>query len=883
MKQHLLSAAILAACASVGAAPALALETSRNANSAQPAMQGSAPVSATGGRASHAASKAVTIRRDGYGMPHVYADTVYGLFYGYGYAVAQDRLFQMEMARRSTQGQVAEVLGEKMVAFDKSIRGNFSPERIQRQLAALPDSERQILDGYAAGMNAWIARVRAQPDTLMPKEFNDLQFQPINWTAYDVAMVFVGTMANRFSDANSEVDNLALLTALKDRHGEARAMQIFNQLRWMTDSRAPTTVPEEEGVYQPGAPSAAAPAPAKLSYALPRYDGTPPMLERVARDPQTRGVLSDTHTDNATDPAADAPARMLAQFAESGQPGIAGFPTTSNMWIVGREHAKDARSILLNGPQFGWWNPAYTYGIGLHGAGFDVVGNTPFAYPSILFGHNAHVTWGSTAGFGDDVDIYAEKLDPADRTRYFHDGQWKTMEKRTELIPVKGGQPVLMDVYRTVHGIVTKFDDKQHVAYAKARAWEGYELQSLMAWTHKAQVRNWDEWKQQAARHALTINWYYADDRGNIGYAHTGFYPKRKPGHDPRLPVPGTGEMDWDGMLPFATNPQVYNPRQGFIGNWNNQPMRGYPSTDLFAIVWGQADRYAEIETRLKAMTANGGKVSAQQMWDLIRTTSYADVNRRHFLPFLQRAVVGLPDDDARAKLVAGLTAWDGMGTSDKQPGYYDNVGPAVMDAWLRAMLRATLADDMPADFFKWYSATGYPTPAAPAVGSLNLTVGVKVLFNALAGPDAGVPQTYDFFNGKRPESVTLAALDDALATLQKTYGQDPAAWRIPAAPMVFAPKNFLGVPQADDKAVLSFPSTQNRGTENNMTVFDGKGVRAVDVVAPGQSGFVAPDGTASVHSRDQFDMYRDFGSKRVWFTPAEVRANAKSVETLRY
>lgn len=198
MKQHLLSAAILAACASVGAAPALALETSRNANSAQPAMQGSAPVSATGGQASPAASKAVTIRRDGYGMPHVYADTVYGLFYGYGYAVAQDRLFQMEMARRSTQGQVAEVLGEKMVAFDKSIRGNFSPERIQRQLAALPDSERQILDGYAAGMNAWIGRVRAQPDTLMPKEFNDLQFQPINWTAYDVAMVFVGTMATGF-------------------------------------------------------------------------------------------------------------------------------------------------------------------------------------------------------------------------------------------------------------------------------------------------------------------------------------------------------------------------------------------------------------------------------------------------------------------------------------------------------------------------------------------------------------------------------------------------------------------------------------------------------------------------------------------------------------
>ncbi len=861
MKQQILLAAIVAACACPGAYAAPA-----------PVGAGAdAGGSATSAAAAHPSRGQVTIRRDEYGMPHVYASTVYGLFYGYGHAVAQDRLFQMEMARRSTQGRVAEVLGEPMVAFDKSIRGNFSPERIQRQLAALPASDRQILDGYAAGMNAWIAEVRANPATLMPKEFNDLQFQPSDWTAYDVAMVFVGTMANRFSDANSEIDNLALLTALKDLHGDERAMQIFNQLRWMTDRRAPVTVPEEEGVYRPDAEA----PPARLSYALPRYDGTPPMLERVARDPQTRGVLDEA-------PAATR-ARLLAQFAESGQPGIAGFPTTSNIWIVGRDHAKDARAILLNGPQFGWWNPAYTYGIGLHGAGFDVVGNTPFAYPSILFGHNAHVTWGSTAGFGDDVDIYAEKLDPADRTRYFHGGVWKTMEKRTEFIQVKGAAPVAMDVYRTVHGIVTRFDDKQHVAYAKARAWEGYELQSLMAWTRKAQSRNWGEWKQQAARHALTINWYYADDRGNIGYAHTGFYPRRKPGHDPRLPAPGTGEMDWDGVLPFATNPQVYNPRQGFIANWNNQPMRGYPSTDLFAIVWGQADRYAEIETRLKAMTADGGKVDAQQMWDLIRTTSYADVNRRHFLPFLQRAVAGLPADDARASLVAGLASWDGMGTSGKQPGYYDNIGPAVLDAWLRAMLKRTLADEMPADFFKWYSATGYPTQAAPATGSINLTVGVKVLFNALAGRDAGVPQQYDFFNGQRPEAVTLAALDDALAALRKAYGPDPAAWRVPAPPMVFAPKNFLGVPQADDKAVLRFPATQNRGTENNMTVFDGKGVRAVDVVAPGQSGFVAPDGTPSAHTRDQFDLYTGFGSKRVWFTDAEVRANARSVEMLRY
>ena len=96
----------------------------------------------------------VTIKRDNYGVGHVYADTVYGVYYGYGYAVAQDRLFQMEMAKRSTQGKVAEVLGEKHVEFDKRIRGNYNPISIQRQLDGLSESNADIFRGYAAGMNA---------------------------------------------------------------------------------------------------------------------------------------------------------------------------------------------------------------------------------------------------------------------------------------------------------------------------------------------------------------------------------------------------------------------------------------------------------------------------------------------------------------------------------------------------------------------------------------------------------------------------------------------------------------------------------------------------------------------------------------------------------
>ncbi|MCV5713913.1 penicillin acylase family protein, partial [Escherichia coli] len=79
---------------------------------------------------------------------------------------------------------------------------------------------------------------------------------------------------------------------------------------------------------------------------------------------------------------------IAAQFAQGGANGLAGYPTTSNMWVIGKSKAQDAKAIMVNGPQFGWYAPAYTYGIGLHGAGYDVTGNTPFAYPGLVFGHN---------------------------------------------------------------------------------------------------------------------------------------------------------------------------------------------------------------------------------------------------------------------------------------------------------------------------------------------------------------------------------------------------------------------------------------------------------------------------------------------------------------
>lgn len=509
-------------------------------------------------------SSEIKIVRDEYGMPHIYANDTWHLFYGYGYVVAQDRLFQMEMARRSTQGTVAEVLGKDFVKFDKDIRRNYWPDAIRAQIAALSPEDMSILQGYADGMNAWIDKVNTNPETLLPKQFNTFGFTPKRWEPFDVAMIFVGTMANRFSDSTSEIDNLALLTALKDKYGVSQGMAVFNQLKWLVNPSAPTTIAVQESNY----PLKFNQQNSQTAALLPRYDLPAPMLDRPAKGADGALLALTAGKNRET---------IAAQFAQGGANGLAGYPTTSNMWVIGKSKAQDAKAIMVNGPQFGWYAPAYTYGIGLHGAGYDVTGNTPFAYPGLVFGHNGVISWGSTAGFGDDVDIFAERLSAEKPGYYLHNGKWVKMLSREETITVKNGQAETFTVWRTVHGNILQTDQTTQTAYAKSRAWDGKEVASLLAWTHQMKAKNWQEWTQQAAKQALTINWYYADVNGNIGYVHTGAYPDRQSGHDPQLPVPGTGKWDWKGLLPFEMNPKVYNPLSGYIANWNNSPQKIIP------------------------------------------------------------------------------------------------------------------------------------------------------------------------------------------------------------------------------------------------------------------------------------------------------------------
>jgi penicillin amidase len=171
--------------------------------------------------------------------------------------------------------------------------------------------------------------------------------------------------------------------------------------------------------------------------------------------------------------------------------------------------------------------------------------------------------------------------------------------------------------------------------------------------------------------------------------------------------------------------------------------------------------------------------------------------------------------------------------------------------------------------------------PPRPQLGSTNVSLGSRLLLNALLGEAAPTPQRQDFFNGAKPSDMIVRALRKALDDLAAEQGPDMAGWRDEVVPHEFNHRNFVGVPQAGEEEFLRLPVYMNRGSENNLAVLAADGVRSFDVTPPGQSGFVAPDGTRSLHYDDQLALFDAFELKPQAFTRAEVEAAATSRTTI--
>jgi len=249
----------------------------------------------------------------------------------------------------------------------------------------------------------------------------------------------------------------------------------------------------------------------------------------------------------------------------------------SNGVAVGPKRSADgATRLLVNSHQpytgpLAWYEAVLQSDQGWHVAGGFFPGS-----PFMLHGHNAHLGWASTVNNPDLVDVYQLTINPADRDQYRLDGQWRRFESRW--VELKARRPdgtietVRREVTRSVHGPVVRTD---HGVFAIRFAGLG-EIRQNGQYFAMNKARNLAEWKAAMARGVLpSINYVYADAKGNVGYVHNGRYPVRKEGVDWSGVVPGDrSDLIWNAQLPFTKIPQIWNPPGGWTFNANNTPFQ---------------------------------------------------------------------------------------------------------------------------------------------------------------------------------------------------------------------------------------------------------------------------------------------------------------------
>ena len=495
----------------------------------------------------------VRIVRDDYGVPSIYGDTEADMWWGMGYAVAQDRLFQIEAFRRATTGTLAEIIGKSALEDDIVARRDFYTQAERTKMVeSLPGDLQSRWQQYADGVNAWIAEVNSDPSK-MPAEYVALGASPEPLEVQQMAAIGIYLARTTPSDDGEELADLEGFQAVGPK--------VFNRVFPLRTPGQFGTVPKRDGLF-PSRPGATRKSERRAYKRSAAYARQLPL-------PEAEGSSSRS--------------AALSRF----------FPSLAGSRMAAMR--KLGHAWLLTGPQLGFVMPERLVEVELHSPSLNVRGTTAAGVPIIGIGHNEHVSWGVTSGLGDEDDLYAEQLVGDEGYRFR--GETRAMECRDETFtyrPPPADFLALLDlevpdtssgsqterVCRTVHGPVQEVVKGKGIAYARRYAIWKREVGTIVGLDEVNRAESIDDVDKAADDLTWNENLLAADDRGDIGFWNPGLLPLRSKRWDERLPFPGTGTAEWKGLLPPDDRPQVINPSQGFLVNWNNPPSFGSTNGD---------------------------------------------------------------------------------------------------------------------------------------------------------------------------------------------------------------------------------------------------------------------------------------------------------------
>jgi penicillin amidase len=585
-------------------------------------------------------SAPVEIVRDQADVPHVFGASDTDVFFGLGYAHAQDRLWQMTILRRTVQGRLSEVFGPRTLHIDRLLRRLDLYRLAQESVAAQTPQARAALDAYAAGVNARLSEIndralgRGAPEMFL---FN----APVApWQAGD-SLAMIKLMALQLSG-----------------HLDDEVLRARTSLMLEDEARLADILPDA-----PGSGIAALPEYAALFPDLPRFAAAPP-----------------------------APDDPLSPFPRRGLAGA------SNAWAAAPSRSAAGGTLLANDPHLGFTAPAIWYLARLELASGAVIGGTIPGIPAILTGRSARLGWGVTSSNLDDQDLYVEKLNPDNPQEYLTPDGYKPFRSRPSIIQIKGEAPITLTLRWTENGPVLPgglygletITPPGHVAALAWSALDGADttysaaLAVMAAGSVREAIAAAEGYMSPSQNLTLV-------DQSTIALKTLGAMPRRDPRHQTRGRMPSQGwriENRWIGRLPYAANPEFVSPRGGIVGNTNNKLLER-PFPNHVSYKWGDSQRIHRWQKLMQDRQVHTRDSFIEAQLDRVSYTA------RSLLPLVgadlwytgEAAAEGTPGRQREIALSL-LADWNGE-MNEHLPE------PLIYAAWMRHLQKRLIEDDL--------------------------------------------------------------------------------------------------------------------------------------------------------------------------------------------
>ncbi|BFU90196.1 MAG: peptidase [Nitrospira sp.] len=547
----------------------------------------------------------VMVTSDAFGIPTITGRSREDASRALGYVTARDRLFQMDLLRRTAAGRLAEVFGETMRHTDLKQR-TFGFSGTAGAIAArLPRDQRDVLEAFTEGVNDYLTQMKTPPF-----EFLLLGYEPERWRGEDSLLILLAM----FQMLNGAEEEERMRTVM----GQALPSEVATFLLPETDPYTEALLNGESHI------SARPPIPVRALTALRR----PVDQMQVRRTAMVR----------------------------VGRSGLG-----SNGWAVHGAKTVDGRAVLANDMHLDLAVPNIWYRVQLRYEQIEVTGVVVPGIPIVVAGANGFVAWGVTNVEGDFLDLVRLELNPADSNEYRTPDGWKRFADRREVITVKGAQDSVAEFKETIWGPVSQ---DPLLKGPVAVRWTALDPEAVdlgqLAMDRVRSVSEAIAVMNRAGGPANNI--ILVDSDGHIAWTYTGKIPVRQ-GFDGSVSVSwADGRAGWAGYVSPQAFPKISDPPSGYLVSANQRMLdASYPYVVGHSFANGY--RAFRISQRLGPMT----KIRERDLFELQldSTSQFYEFYRRLAQEVLTDTVIQQTPSLAKAR--HAFEAWNGRADADSR------------------------------------------------------------------------------------------------------------------------------------------------------------------------------------------------------------------------